>query len=207
MNRYEPLSEEDAKALKHHWPEVRTRLRELQYNVKLNMYKYGLADVTTVYDAVGKASPRVPLHVKLIAVEPEWLCSTFAFHPMLGFRRAHQAKSIAHGCASTLGAFSEIRADAHANWGLEEAAIPEHSLAVANARPRPSDDVYNAGKCWLVPKTTCPFSRQGQGASKLEDSKHWVSEIHRYCWDANTHKRDQWRNRCERPPAVETPPT
>jgi len=191
--RYEQISNEDAAALAGYWPDLRTRLRELQYNVKLDMYRFGLDDVTAVYDHVlkqGQMSPRVPLSVKLIAVQPEWLCSTFAFHPMLGFRHTHQAKSIAHGCASTLGALAEVRSGAREKWHLDEGAIPAHSLADALKQRKLPGSLRAAGKCWMLPDKTCPFSAAAVKKSDLKDSAHWVAEIHRHCWDKKTHTRE-----------------
>jgi hypothetical protein len=46
----------------------------------------------------------------VVTVKPEWLCSTFGFHPMLGFRRRKQAESIAHGCAMTLATLYSLGA-------------------------------------------------------------------------------------------------
>jgi hypothetical protein len=40
----------------------------------------------------------LPLPIKVLAVKPQCLCDTFAFHPMLGIRREDQATNIAHGC-------------------------------------------------------------------------------------------------------------
>jgi hypothetical protein len=186
------LSAEQTETLATHWPDLRARLRELQYNVKLDMYKYGLDDVSAVFDEVqrqGKDSPREPLKVKLVAVEPKWLCSTFAFHPMLGFRRTHQAKSIAHGCATTLCSLAEIRDGADEKWGLDESAIPRHGLKEALREHKGSrrfSKAFRDGKCWLLPEKQCPFAKSGEG-SEHKDSAHWVAEIHRHCWDRKTH--------------------
>ena len=39
----------------------------------------------------GKPIQDRPLEIEVLVVKPKWLCGTFAFHPMLGFRRELQA--------------------------------------------------------------------------------------------------------------------
>jgi predicted acylesterase/phospholipase RssA len=181
--------------LPRYWPELNRRAGELKYNTKLNLYESATRNVQALFDAIpAGSSKRPPLDTKVIAIKPLWLCNTFAFHPMLGFRRVNQAKSIAHGCAATLIAFSKLR-EHHDVWDLDKEAIPKVSdfAAARSLRGGLDDDgaAIEAGKCWLQEGKPCPFSAAQLETAGLEkDSVYWLSEIHRQCWDANTHTRD-----------------
>jgi len=86
------------------WIEVYHRAKELSYNKKIDSYAEVQRALRHIWEKGGAHSPQdyEPLNLEVVAVMPEWLCGTFAFHPMLGFRRADQARSIAHGCKTTL---------------------------------------------------------------------------------------------------------
>src|SRR5438874_2546462 len=78
-------------------------------------------------------------------VKPKWLCGTYGFHPMLGFRRKMQAASIAHGCASTFATIAQLlRHPEHGAWPAEW-RIPQRTLdqieheAFADGRISPRD--------------------------------------------------------------------
>jgi hypothetical protein len=102
------------------------------------------------------------LHVS--CVKPEWLCGTFAFHPMLGFKRHRQAQSIAHGCASALAHIYCEQWD-HPEWtphwwkplDLYEKTCERDSDADISytLNPRPAN---GCGDCCFVRGKKCPFS-------------------------------------------------
>lgn len=169
----------------HYWPEVSDRATELKYNRKLDLYVKATENIHLVYEAVKSESYRPPLWSTVLPVKPLWLCSTFGFHPMLGFRRVNQAKSIAHGCAATLVALrrrgsadtSKASDDRQEDpWKLNENVIPklgnrdetdgskardidkareQLEARLARDRSRIPD-----GQCWLQQNKPCPFSRQ-----------------------------------------------
>src|SRR5207247_1138142 len=103
---------EQLTALLNNWPALLRRTRQLGYNKKLEVYAATQADLRAIF-AISEQEQRPsawqPLDLEVVMVRPKWLCGTFAFHPMLGFRRANQAASIAHGCASTLARLGELR--------------------------------------------------------------------------------------------------
>jgi len=179
----------DMYGMENYWPELASRSKELRYNTKLDTFARVSDNIQALCEKQ-KAVGKTPLNVRVLSIKPRWLCNTFAFHPMLGFRKAMQARSIAHGCAATLLAFGDAREHASA-WKLNEDAIPAESsfedALFSHSRNRSS---IRSGKCWLrdVP---CPFS--SVELEKLENSpldksaKKWLSRIHTSCWDAQTH--------------------
>jgi hypothetical protein len=151
-----------------------------------------------------------PIDATVIAIKPEWLCSTFAFHPMLRFKRSQQARSIAHGCASTLLTFArEDRSQHFAAWGIT-GKVPavldwHHAFQESERAPLRLEE----GKCWLRPQADCPFSQKelrklnaalqapvaGRGPTPAsEPLSHEkvteLSEIHRLCSERETHLRE-----------------
>src|SRR6266568_3092759 len=98
----EPLSGQRLQATCASWPTLAMRARQFSYNKKLDWFTESQRDLRRIFVAAGSQAPWTPLDLEVVTVKPRWLCGTFAFHPMLGFRRAKQAASIAHGCASTL---------------------------------------------------------------------------------------------------------
>ncbi len=182
-------SDVDLETLARYWPEMRTRAMELNYNTKLHAFER-VADI--LQDIHRHASAQeVPMRVKVLAVKPRWLCNTFAFHPMLGFRRIKQVESIAHGCAATLLAFNQVKEYAPA-WRLRTGAIPRTSSfeQALSGLQKPDRARIKAGKCWLA-DLACPFSEReliSYGAGALhEDTRKWLSRIHRCCWKTTTH--------------------
>ena len=98
------------------------RAASFRYNLKIDAYARVQRDVRRLYGKYEQywadhPTKRAPLDLHVIAAKPQWLCGTFAFHPMLGFQRRKQAASIAHGCASTLGAL-------YADWKHPESKFP-----------------------------------------------------------------------------------
>lgn len=87
------------------WMELRRRASELAYNGKIDKFASAQDHIRDIIETRrGEVNPNdadLPLNLEVVVVKPKWLCSTFAFHSMLGFRRRNQAESIAHGCKST----------------------------------------------------------------------------------------------------------
>jgi len=192
------ISREELEGMVNYWPELRSRAKELKYNTKLDKFERVAAGMQSIH--YGANVMRMPMRVKVLAIKPQWLCSTFAFHPMLGFRRLKQIRSIAHGCAATLLAFGG-ETDHIAGWQLDKDAVPsvdnfDDALALLdekNDRKKDKADKIYKGRCWLAEDIKCPFSRKKLdhvGGSTLDShTKDWLSRIHRSCWERQTHVR------------------
>ena len=188
---------------KIYWPELMAQTKELRYNIKLDTYSRISQHIQNLHaDLVSNNihCNNEPLNVRILAIKPEWLCSTFAFHPMLGFSKETQAESIAHGCAATLLGFGSERQHAAA-WEIDSQVLPKWSNFDDALRESKNSylDYWN-GKCWLQEKRKCPFSKDE--LSKYRDSKEpkksdeftpnantvkWLTKIHKYCCQAQTH--------------------
>jgi predicted acylesterase/phospholipase RssA len=187
------LNAAEQKAVCYNWPGLWRRAAQLGYNKKIDLY----SEIQQAIRQVMRASTThpaswTPLDLEVMAIKPEWLCSTFGFHPMLGFRRKRQAMSIAHGCASTLLELARPRPDDQsgswkAAWGIDENRIPEP--AVAN---RPDSYVpLKVGKdeCWFKPGVICPFSHTGLSGLGLTEQTHSeVETIYTLCGRHETHR-------------------
>src|SRR5262249_38147391 len=126
--------------------------------------------------------PHLPLNLQVEVVKPKWLCGTFAFHPMLGFRRKDQAASIAHGCKSTFErlagmffprrqsdepfeAYVEREADAQMRreWGQKE-GVDVSQLAGYSEEVNRDPKLPADGRCWYRrgsdEEVLCPFAAQ-----------------------------------------------
>ena len=190
--RVRPFREERAT-----WPTILRRAGELSYNAKLRTFAGAQRHLRAIRRDARSAAGRPDL--ELLIVEPEWLCGTFAFHPMLGFRRDRQAASIGHGCAATLLQFAHYEPEAHLDgWGVDRDAMAE----VARDDP-PRDlpavaaDLASArhleeGSCWLRPSASCPFSAQATAGSGLpETSRREIARIHRQCLRPENHQPER----------------
>ena len=197
------------------WPLVRKRAKQLRYNKKLDRFAESQQALRTIYTGLSPAQQSAvltPLDLEVVMVRPRWLCSTFGFHPMMGFRRRRQAASIAHGCATALmelGRAHQARPNWAKGWGLALERLP--------ANPPPSDSApilprwaqepdrkarkrehfqesaekERSGECWYRPGVPCGFSkrvlseaRAGLPAQTIEE----LAEIHRACGKPETHE-------------------
>jgi hypothetical protein len=194
------LTREELDALCNDWPALWRRARTLGYNKKLDTYTSVQRGLREIYTQVQKdrlagktvSSELTPLDLEVVTVRPNWLCGTFAFHPMLGFRRKRQAQSIAHGCASTfieLGRQGTLP-DAKAwlpGWGIDQDRLP-------SAEQISSDNPYRGqrgrnGECWFRQGEMCPFSRPELEKLKLKpQTETELAQIHQLCGDPATHK-------------------
>jgi len=181
--------------LRHNWPKLLRHARRLSYNEKLHIYARTQANVRGIARARGDFGDEwAPLDLEVVSVLPRWLCSTFGFHPMLGFRRRKQAQSIAHGCAATLHRLAEVwhgwdgqaRMDA---WGVDTRRLPPREPDPDGRVPLVAAKVGD-GRCWYQPEALCPFSEAGQkacGAGMPDATRNALIEIHELCRDPRTH--------------------
>jgi predicted acylesterase/phospholipase RssA len=183
------LSDEATVYTAKRWLEAQRRAKELNYNNKIDGYAQTQRDLRTIWNADGRAQPGrfVPLDLEVVAVKPQWLCGTFAFHPMLGFRRADQARSIAHGCKTTLEAIHRLGRTNPAWIAGWKIAAPTQWSETANRENEAK------GECWYRSGCQCPFSRQGlanAGSPSLAPNTHdSVERIYHLCGKKKTHAR------------------
>lgn len=180
------------------WPTILRRARELSYNNKLGKFAATQRHLRAIRQQVTGDKGWTFPDLELLIVEPEWLCGTFAFHPMLGFRRDRQAASIGHGCASTLMKFAQqdpVRLDA---WGVDRDALPELGPDGSPQDPervlsrRTRDRHLREGTCWLRPTIQCPFSATSPSSIDLPDtSRREIARIHRQCLRPESHKPER----------------
>ena len=188
------------KHLAESWPELRKRAKQLKYNIKMNTYEHAEKNISKIYNKLqGEISANDVLDLEIITVKPRWLCNTFAFHPMLGFRRENQAKSIAHGCASTLLSFANTKKDYLDSWKLNAKNVPQvknwdEANELLRSKKQPDD-----GRCWLNNNLTCPFSTAGLSSISEtyykettnnigSKTRHELNKIYQCCKDQDTHK-------------------
>jgi len=157
----EPLSGQRLQATCASWPTLAMRARQFSYNKKLDWFTESQRDLRRIFVAAGSQAPWTPLDLEVVTVKPRWLCGTFAFHPMLGFRRAKQAASIAHGCASTLMRLGELQRDQTmsrwaAGWGIDQGKLPPKERFAGGSTLTPAGS--GQGRCWFRPDVDCPFS-------------------------------------------------
>jgi len=177
---------------------IRKRAKTFKYNLKVDGYAAAQRDLRAIHRHRGnKDNTLLDLHI--MAVKPKWLCSTFGFHPMLGFRRARQARSIAHGCASTLGTLYEMQGADQGKewlkaWGAKNLALDD--AALKPSKKQIEADIFYVlkpakrqnGECWFRIGKTCPFSKEGleQAGVKTEKIPE-VSQIYTLCGEPTTH--------------------
>ena len=138
------------------------------------------------------------LDLKIAALIPNWLCGTFAFHPMLGYRRDRQAQSIAHGCTMTLLKLREYTDTCLKAWGIDPHDLPHVKRLDDAESTMDIKTAVKSGKCWLRPDIDCPFSDQSlhrlnlnvnECGKKLEGyTIKELTKIHTACCDPKTHR-------------------
>jgi len=197
----EDLERTELERVKGSWQRVLRRARELGFNQKLDLYQAAQEALDGIYrqaKSAGVASFE-PLHLKVVAVRPKWLCGTFAFHPMLGFRRREQAASIAHGCASTLHRLAEEPTDHLMAWGAATNRLPGGSAESPREQPAGKEwawpskweslKIRGEGHCWFRPEVQCPFSGKVLRSSPLpENTRDQLGLIYKECGRKRTHR-------------------
>jgi hypothetical protein len=192
------LSIEDGAKLWNFWPSLWKRSGRLKYNAKVDKYRGAEIDLQAIWQHLKREHPKSignhkePLKTEIVTIKPKWLCGTFAFHPMLGFRRKRQAESIAHGCATTLLQMQRLADERKEpvlkSWGM---GLSDRDEAALRYLPRTKKAWRKAsrkdGKCWLRPDTTCPFSDGALKGAFEPDFADVVSEIYTVCQRPKTH--------------------
>lgn len=195
LEKYEPpLASRDVEHLANDWVKLFARAKVLKYNKKLDSYAEAQHAVRDIWETVQNVqAPLIPLDLDVVTVIPKWLCGTFAFHPMLGFRRARQAESIAHGCASTLIALGHkmrTHPEWTAAWGVDGDQVPTSDYVLSRADPYEvaDDQSVRRDHCWLRPQTVCPFSRTRVDPLALQPrTVTELEKIHLACRKRQTH--------------------
>ena len=195
------------KALQSYWPALNRRVKQLHYNRKLDNYSDAATEISKLYTYFKsnyKNKPTyTPLDLEIAALKPKWLCGTFAFHPMLGYRRERQAESIAHGCALTLLKFKHYDETTNwlEGWGLGKVKLPISSDiddCHKHWQKRKAEGKIERGDCWLRDGVTCPFSEVALNKLNKQTEtciKHLnsftisqISRIYTCCSDLHTHE-------------------
>lgn len=202
------------------WAKISARANQLRYNGKIDKFQQGQRDIRRIIKQHSDQgdpdvhAPDLPMNLDVLAVKPQWLCGTFAFHSMLGFRRQKQTESIAHGCASTICAVADhfdLGTTAHAidsnslrKWALSRGfaldQLPERSDttlggALGYGPATLSDTEQEQGSCWFRRadsqtglRPVCPFhpkSPAAEGSAVLNDELH---KIYLACGRRKTHE-------------------
>jgi hypothetical protein len=183
------------------WTAAVNRAKRLKYNQKIDRFAKVQRDLRFILHQYADPRKRPigveTLDIEVIVVKPKWLCSTFAFHPMLGFRKGKQAASIAHGCAVTLSTFAQIidgKSPTDPAWVDGWASFDKGDLLVNEAvhlTPRTRKE----GTCHFRKTAKCPFAYQTLEADvpdevMRDNVKHEVDAIYRACGQRRTHMPD-----------------
>lgn len=171
------------------WPVLSSRAGELRYNEKISKFagaqKYIRAIIEHRKDSgemgFNPQDENLPLNLEVAVVKPQWLCSTFAFHTMLGFRRRDQAASIAHGCAATMkllaGIFAGPFADPARRTWAQARGVQVQQLAGGGRRRELTASEQATGVCWhrcaeaSGAQARCPFSAAVVRTRALREEK------------------------------------
>ncbi len=169
------------------WPVLKSRAGELRYNEKISKFAGAQKYIRQIIGQRKKSEEKgfnpldenLPLNLEVAVVKPQWLCSTFAFHPMLGFRRRDQAASIAHGCAATIqllaGLFSGPLADPQRRAWAQGKKVQVEQLDGAGKRRELTAAEQADGVCWHRcagaegKEPLCPFSAAVVGQRALRE--------------------------------------
>jgi predicted acylesterase/phospholipase RssA len=204
------------------WRTLKKRAAELRYNGKIDKFQSAQHWIRRIVEqraqeegaAFDRHGPKLPLNLDVLVVKPKWLCGTFGFHPMLGFRRKAQAASIAHGCASTMQAVyahffpqtrtyemedSTKRLDTLRAWAEQRRIAYDTLLDKRNADL--SREQQARGVCWFRRKGAdgieplCPFHRavvlttaSGEEQAQRENLASELHEIYLACGRESTDK-------------------
>jgi predicted acylesterase/phospholipase RssA len=206
--RADPVKLEDTEVrdLKNDWIRLRDRTRRLGYNQKLKLYEEAQRAIRRIRkSAIGNEEPAeqpsedndkfTPLDLEILTIRPNWLCGTFSFHPMLGFRRKMQARSIAHGCASTLlelgaRATDEVKAGWLEEWGVDLDVLPKLKGRLCKNRFMPIKKSGSGvpGGCWFNQDIPCTFSQMSMMDKNIPDEvSKAVYQIYKECERQSTH--------------------
>ena len=91
-----------------------------------------------------------------------------------------KARSIAHGCASTIRRFIELHEKEpgkYEGWGLSSKNFPPTLPTWSEAFKAWKERERTKGECWLRPGCTCPFSRKALEAVKPDLEPALIDEV------------------------------
>ena len=190
------------RGLQSGWLASKARAEELRYNRKVDDYRSAQRNFRDIW-SLREEKPKdgwEPLDLEVVPIKPKWLCGTFAFHPLLGFRRNRQAENIAHGCASTLGTLYTHSLDPAgrgwpAGWGIGgfSGTIDPKSFPTRKAealrfelKPQPRTE---PGACWFRNGALCPWSdaRLKEQNALTEIQRGELEKIYQACGRQETH--------------------
>jgi predicted acylesterase/phospholipase RssA len=196
----------DPAYLREGWFAARARAEELRYNRKVDDYRSAQRHFRAILTLREQGEPKLkvgwkPLDLEVVPIKPKWLCGTFAFNPMLGFRRQRQAENIAHGCASTLGTLYTLSLDsATTNWfpgweidgfagTIDPRGFPESNPKTLRFKLAPQPRKA-PGACWFRNGALCPFSRTQLRKQDVlsETQRAELEQIYQACGRKETHR-------------------
>jgi hypothetical protein len=198
-----PLPAKRIDQIRRCWVSLSKRAGQIKYNRKIHDFEVAQRDLREIWRSPDRKTGGVfePIDIEVVTVKPEWLCGTFAFHPMLGFSRRRQAASIAHGCAGTLKEMrrlwerAPVRDGAKYFWQMRSDLVQN----VSNEKVEPTKDTP-AGTCWFCPGLICPFSDpalekitwtapNGKQEKLPETTRNALASIYQECGKEETHPR------------------
>jgi predicted acylesterase/phospholipase RssA len=190
-----PLGPKRSNQVRQCWVLLKKRAGQIKYNRKIHDFEVAERDVRDVWQRTGLQRGErsdEPLDIEVVAVKPEWLCGTFAFHPMLGFSRQRQAASIAHGCAGTLKEMHKLWERFTKRDGKEYFWDMRDEIA---GNVREEIKTGTAGTCWFCSTLTCPFSetaldeldKQSPDQKLPPVTRQALASIYHECGKAETH--------------------
>jgi hypothetical protein len=209
-----PMQISDVKNASRNFMNVSQRAKTFQHNRKIDAYRAVQNRLNEIYEhydkkQTGRQNKWTPLKLAVVTVKPKWLCGTFGFHPMLGFRRRKQAQSIAHGCASTFAYLDEATSGAQnaarrAAWKVQPVDLDPGSVIKTEIPGTPTKRMdlipqtnKTEGDCWFrAAGHLCPFSKQWRLAQsgRTADARirpEELEELHRIyveCGRMETHQ-------------------
>jgi len=202
------------------WTDIHARTTQLRYNGKIDKFQQAQRNIRRILkQRASENDPDVhahdiPLNLDVLVVKPQWLCGTFAFHPMLGFSRKKQTESIAHGCASTICAVADHfdpGNHAHAvdvaslrQWArgrgialdqLPDRVQPGKNGALDFGPVNLSDVEQQQGFCWFRradpisgKRPICPFHPKNPACTEGDEVSPDLHHIYLACGRRNTHE-------------------
>jgi len=204
----------DVEQTRGSWRRLSSRASTFTYNRKIDAYARTQRDLRRLVKASKRGSAsRQLLDLEVIAVKPKWLCGTFGFHPMLGFKRWKQAASIAHGCASTFGtmfAYGQSDPEKMRAWKVDLSDIDDKAISLREkpqSRPEtgfkecepilsPNAEGKDDGTCWFRKKKRCPFSiqeleEQDWKSDEEKTMKEELQKIYKACRIPSNHQSEE----------------
>jgi len=195
-----PFDKRCTKEISSLWPLALKRAGQLSYNRKADTFAQAQEDFRQLFNDSALKQHRSqnswePLDIEVLNVKPKWLCGTFGFHPMLGFRRWKQAASIAHGCASTLLRLHQVENEVYRKaWKIDlqfdsetiEGGSKNGDTTTLKLAPRdPQGKKRAEGLCWFRSDgKVCPFSKPG---NSMERTRKELRMIYELCGKPETH--------------------